>query len=1750
MASFSDNPFRSFEDEMRLKRTARKSTFVPKKFATVPVASSNSITASSPVQNDGGERLLNPRKLNDSVKMKEKGSINTFESISADDGICHSESEPVEKFTSVEEMQTVRIRKLQTARKSFQCPTPSSKLLEKRKEGLSSSVSTRTSSVFSPANDTVNNQRLGVHSKQLTMSTPTIKNLQISLRNVPNNGADLKIPLVKLERDIKRVYRGSKMINEHIRKEVNILDCDDEIAIPAARGREDEPTHGLMTRYPLQLINKHEHKTDIMATRQTLQLKSYNGDGDLKFSNDIQIFVSPRKGENACTDDPYAIELMKLEEQLAAEEDSDYQKSCRAGKRRGRKPKRRRAITYSILQSGDDNATAAFKQDESSKLKTDRNSISVVKSVDVRIPSTNGNIGSKLSLIQHLPNIDVIDDVEFLSFETEDDLRRFVKRNPSYTLDFSGKNGATRFRGSPITLTKTKDFTKIKGWRSKMFASDVQPIEDRNAEVDRSRLEKALLEVRAENGISSISQATVKDEHIEESLDLDIDVVDDETQRNIVEESRNENDSAVTHHSHFKEETFPSLFHSLGTDRELTPGILSSTAPGDKVNKSAFVSDYLDEFLRNNSELKTSLSVVKTNESNNDKIDTKVVWPTQAISPNSEMAKIKPPPFSTRKPQARNLTKELTKTINTASISSSRDVVPIEKARNIVKLVPTVKSSPPVQSSNSSFNLSSISLARAHNAAQAVIEPRFVHHLLTVRKAKVVKFELPVAWNRVVINTRKELKENFLSTVTRAMAEVAVTACDLTRSTSMPFKSSEITAANDKKDSVQSGSTKFNENVIEMQKSGKNQSEVECAEEMFAQPPSPYPASVDPENNGSNVGCDKPYCRLGCVCESIKVPKRRRKHCGKLICMLNCTCKTNDNNAATPEQDPSFRHKRQIRLPARLKDSFLWNGGRDLPLNFDFDMSVHRKSELKDDTSRLLWKEGAKWNDPYSRVKKRSVNRVNLKPFKHIAEAKTLNNKYCHAGDNLECSSSRLTPCGNVIHNKYSQLDRTKSLFNTYSGSESYKRSVMVNDTANLLPKPVPENCKSLSNQRKEYQRRLYSPATSTPTRGMDGTKNVEPNAMLPHDWRFVSKSPEENPELQERRRLAEDAARASSTSRNFEEELEYKFYFKRLSAMVYFWTMKLKARNPDLAVNSHSCVLAVATFAIKRLQQQEIELVNQKRQLVAKRATLFNTYKKHLAGGFDVEKQKLLTRALSVRLLACCAKSKNPKVFGFLNSDARNVVASLFNKPNMELRRFASDVVNNNSKLEHVDEHLSDYSAADIDENLLEEPKVVIENDLDDEDGNTEVGISTVAGTRVSNFVEKSSRNVAMVSSRNSSAQSSQEKAKLHMLPTFRKWRKLMPKLTVAKQLNFFSGNASSCINHRVRATNSTFPKSAIFGSASNLRNVSTDFNKETKVYKRVMVTNGNANVGQMNPTIMPITTFKSTNGANDMSSQKRFIKIVSGMPTQNSSRIILLPMEAKEFEKQFSIIDSPIKTLDKSGTSARTSGMQQPPGISSNRQYGTILLSVNMLPGTNAVTDQKSIGEMSPGIILQPIVSGPVFPICNADDRKGIVTNGKMSCTNVPNNVKPQLKRAIKDPNGTNTSLQSNLSKDMESVDGSLSSPGCHNEIATAAVDSSPVINSLNLNGDSIFNNSLKNSSSRNGVVTSLNDEKPFETRNNLVSETLVDLAIDDYDEQIANAYEFLEETEEMPKIINLVTITEDEFRCKDEMNESLTS
>ncbi|XP_046394048.1 uncharacterized protein LOC124161867 isoform X2 [Ischnura elegans] len=61
--------------------------------------------------------------------------------------------------------------------------------------------------------------------------------------------------------------------------------------------------------------------------------------------------------------------------------------------------------------------------------------------------------------------------------------------------------------------------------------------------------------------------------------------------------------------------------------------------------------------------------------------------------------------------------------------------------------------------------------------------------------------------------------------------------------------------------------------------------------------------SVDPEEKSTvNEKCSKEFCRLGCVCDSLRTDKRLVEHCGKVECMFSCVCPCTESASSSAKQ--------------------------------------------------------------------------------------------------------------------------------------------------------------------------------------------------------------------------------------------------------------------------------------------------------------------------------------------------------------------------------------------------------------------------------------------------------------------------------------------------------------------------------------------------------------------------------------------------------------------------------------------------------------------------------------------------------------------------------------------------------------------------------------------------------------------------------------------------------------------------------
>ena len=59
-----------------------------------------------------------------------------------------------------------------------------------------------------------------------------------------------------------------------------------------------------------------------------------------------------------------------------------------------------------------------------------------------------------------------------------------------------------------------------------------------------------------------------------------------------------------------------------------------------------------------------------------------------------------------------------------------------------------------------------------------------------------------------------------------------------------------------------------------------------------------FSAEKDSEKEDSDhkPPCDKEYCRLGCICDSIDTKTEDQSHCGKPDCMFGCKCRPKNRN--------------------------------------------------------------------------------------------------------------------------------------------------------------------------------------------------------------------------------------------------------------------------------------------------------------------------------------------------------------------------------------------------------------------------------------------------------------------------------------------------------------------------------------------------------------------------------------------------------------------------------------------------------------------------------------------------------------------------------------------------------------------------------------------------------------------------------------------------------------------------------------
>ena len=64
------------------------------------------------------------------------------------------------------------------------------------------------------------------------------------------------------------------------------------------------------------------------------------------------------------------------------------------------------------------------------------------------------------------------------------------------------------------------------------------------------------------------------------------------------------------------------------------------------------------------------------------------------------------------------------------------------------------------------------------------------------------------------------------------------------------------------------------------------------------------------EDSDHKPPCDKEYCRLGCICDSIDTKTDDQSHCGKPDCMFGCKCRPKNRNQESGETTKDRRRSK------------------------------------------------------------------------------------------------------------------------------------------------------------------------------------------------------------------------------------------------------------------------------------------------------------------------------------------------------------------------------------------------------------------------------------------------------------------------------------------------------------------------------------------------------------------------------------------------------------------------------------------------------------------------------------------------------------------------------------------------------------------------------------------------------------------------------------------------------------------------
>ena len=102
-----------------------------------------------------------------------------------------------------------------------------------------------------------------------------------------------------------------------------------------------------------------------------------------------------------------------------------------------------------------------------------------------------------------------------------------------------------------------------------------------------------------------------------------------------------------------------------------------------------------------------------------------------------------------------------------------------------------------------------------------------------------------------------------------------------------------------------------------------------------------------PEADDKTVKCEKEYCRLGCICDSIEARKERDKksHCGKPECIMECEC-AYQNTKQVKKDDEDYHFKKNSKFATLPRRESTYRLAKNLDAVSRKAMLLYESSEM------------------------------------------------------------------------------------------------------------------------------------------------------------------------------------------------------------------------------------------------------------------------------------------------------------------------------------------------------------------------------------------------------------------------------------------------------------------------------------------------------------------------------------------------------------------------------------------------------------------------------------------------------------------------------------------------------------------------------------------------------------------------------------------------------------------------------------